>query len=78
MTPRVPSPVPVKAGYDLWSKTYDAYPNPTVATDERHFPGQWSHLKGLRVIEVGCGSWGSTFLPACSQPPGPSWAPPGG
>ena len=56
MTPRVPSPVPVKAGYDLWSKTYDAYPNPTVATDERHFPGQWSHLKGLRVIEVGCGT----------------------
>src|SRR5262245_59563277 len=28
--------VSVQAGYDLWSETYDATPNPVVAMDARH------------------------------------------
>ncbi len=42
--------VPIKAGYDLWSATYDTYPNSTVAIDDRFFPLQWA------VIEIGVGT----------------------
>jgi SAM-dependent methyltransferase len=48
--------LPNSKGYDLWSATYDRYPNPTVAMDERHFPPRWRHLEGGRVLEVGCGT----------------------
>ena len=50
------NPIANREGYDLWSADYDAYPNPTVAMDERHFPSQWRHLVGRRVLEVGCGT----------------------
>ena len=49
-------PITNRDGYDLWSPDYDAYPNPTVATDERHFPIQWSHWRGRKLLEVGCGT----------------------
>lgn len=42
--------------YNRWSSFYDEYPNPTVAADEMHFPALWQHLRGKRVIEVGCGT----------------------
>lgn len=48
--------VPIKAGYDLWSTSYDVYPNSTVAIDERYFPAQWSDLRDRAVIEIGCGT----------------------
>ena len=51
-----PDPIGNRKGYDLWSSSYDVYPNPTVAMDERHFPSQWKHLAGCRVLEVGCGT----------------------
>lgn len=44
------------AGYDRWAGFYDRYPNPTVATDEMAFPPCWSHLRGLEVLEIGCGT----------------------
>lgn len=44
------------AGYDRWSGFYDAYPNPTVAIDDRCFPPFWSHLAGLDLLEIGCGT----------------------
>lgn len=43
-------------GYDRWSRFYDEYPNPTVAADEMHFPRLWAHVRGKRVLEVGCGT----------------------
>ena len=55
MDPR-PTPIGNREGYDLWSSAYDRYPNPTVAMDERHFPPRWTHLRGCRVLEVGCGT----------------------
>jgi SAM-dependent methyltransferase len=55
MDPR-PTPIGNREGYDLWSSAYDRYPNPTVAMDERHFPPRWTHLRGRRVLEVGCGT----------------------
>jgi SAM-dependent methyltransferase len=51
-----PTPIGNRAGYDLWASAYDRYPNPTVAMDERHFPRRWAHLRGLRVLEIGCGT----------------------
>jgi malonyl-CoA O-methyltransferase len=53
---RRPNPISNRAGYDLWSTDYDLYPNPTLAIDERHFPTQWRHLAGRRILEVGCGT----------------------
>ncbi len=55
MEPR-PTPIGNREGYDLWSSAYDRYPNPTVAMDERHFPPRWAHLRGRRLLEVGCGT----------------------
>ncbi|MBP7337820.1 class I SAM-dependent methyltransferase [Niveispirillum sp.] len=45
-----------QAGYDRWARLYDRYPNPTVAADELAFPPLWSHLRGLNVLEIGCGT----------------------
>lgn len=45
-----------EAGYDRWSRLYDAYPNPTVAADDLAFPPFWAHLSGLNVLEIGCGT----------------------
>lgn len=43
-------------GYDRWSAFYDAYPNPTVAIDDLHLPGFYREWRGLRILELGCGS----------------------
>jgi malonyl-CoA O-methyltransferase len=51
-----PNKIANREGYNLWSYTYDHYPNPTVAVDDRHFPAQWRHLTGRNVLEVGCGT----------------------
>lgn len=45
-----------REGYDRWASFYDAYPNPTVAADEEAFPRVWSRLRGVRVLEIGCGT----------------------
>ncbi len=43
-------------GYDRWSAFYDSYPNPTVAIDERHLPALYREWRGLKILELGCGS----------------------
>lgn len=45
-----------EAGYNRWSRLYDAYPNPTVAADDLAFPPFWAHLFGMNVLEIGCGT----------------------
>lgn len=50
------SPINNKDGYDQWSAFYDSYPNPTVAMDERFFPGFWRHHTGKKILEIGCGT----------------------
>jgi len=42
--------------YDRWSAFYDAYPNPTVAVDDLHFPAFYTAVRDLRVLEIGCGT----------------------
>jgi malonyl-CoA O-methyltransferase len=49
----------VKPGYDLWSKIYDEESNPLVAMEERIIwsrIGDAESLKGLRVLDLGCGT----------------------
>ena len=43
-------------GYNIWSEFYDRYPNPTVFQDELSFPPFWNHIRGRRVLEIGCGT----------------------
>jgi SAM-dependent methyltransferase len=43
-------------GYDRWAEAYDTGINSTVAADDLAFPPLWAHLKGVRVLEIGCGT----------------------
>jgi malonyl-CoA O-methyltransferase len=45
-----------QSGYDHWSDFYDRYPNPTVAADDMAFPPLWAHLRGMNILEIGCGT----------------------
>ena len=42
--------------YNIWSKFYDQYPNPTVAIDELKFPSVYSEIENQNVLEIGCGT----------------------
>ncbi|ESQ73735.1 class I SAM-dependent methyltransferase [Asticcacaulis sp. AC402] len=45
-----------RAGYNLWAQLYDACVNSTVATDELVFPPVYRDVRGLDVLEIGCGT----------------------
>jgi SAM-dependent methyltransferase len=55
MSKRVARPG-VREGYDRWSQTYDATPNPIVALDRRHTLRALTPLPGERVLDAGCGT----------------------
>jgi SAM-dependent methyltransferase len=46
----------VRAGYDLWSSSYDATPNPVVALDRRYTLAALAPQPGERVLDAGCGT----------------------
>lgn len=58
--PREPAPavrrVPPRDGYDVWSDTYDATPNPVVAMDVRHTPAALAPRAGERILDAGTGT----------------------
>ena len=45
-----------RAGYDLWSKTYDSTPNPVVAMDSRHTIRLLAPQKDEAILDAGCGT----------------------
>ena len=45
-----------RAGYDLWSKTYDSTPNPVVAMDSRYTVNFLSPQQGEAILDAGCGT----------------------
>lgn len=45
-----------RTGYDRWAPIYDGYVNSTVFVDDLTFPPLWAHMKGWRVLELGCGT----------------------
>ena len=55
MTKRVERPG-VREGYDRWSETYDATPNPIVALDRRYTLAVLDARPGERVLDAGCGT----------------------
>jgi SAM-dependent methyltransferase len=46
----------VRAGYDRWSSSYDATPNPVVALDRRYTFAALAARPGERVLDAGCGT----------------------
>jgi SAM-dependent methyltransferase len=48
--------VGVREGYDRWSETYDATPNPLVALDRRVTLAALRPRPGERVLDAGCGT----------------------
>lgn len=53
------SSLSVRAGYRLWAATYDSWPNPLLALEQRIAAPLLGSLKGARVIDVcaGTGRW---------------------
>ena len=45
-----------RAGYDLWSDTYDSTPNPVVAMDSRQTVKVLSPRRGEFILDAGCGT----------------------
>lgn len=45
-----------RLGYNRWAAIYDGYVNSTVFVDDAAFPPVWAHLKGQKVLELGCGT----------------------
>jgi malonyl-CoA O-methyltransferase len=45
-----------RRGYDRWAPIYDNCANSTVFIDDFAFPPVWAHLKGRKVLELGCGT----------------------
>ncbi|MDP9355841.1 MAG: methyltransferase domain-containing protein [Chloroflexota bacterium] len=43
-------------GYDLWSDTYDATPNPVVRLDQRVTPEMIRSRPAQRILDAGCGT----------------------
>ena len=48
--------VPALEGHRIWSSTYDASPNALLALDMRMVAERLGPLRGLRVVDVGCGT----------------------
>jgi SAM-dependent methyltransferase len=46
----------VRAGYDRWSASYDATPNPVVALDRRYTFAALAPRPGEHVLDAGCGT----------------------
>lgn len=48
--------VNAQEGYDLWSETYDATPNPVVEIDSRHTLKLLAPREGELILDAGCGT----------------------
>jgi malonyl-CoA O-methyltransferase len=46
----------VREGYDRWSTSYDATPNPVVALDRRHTLAALDPRPGEWILDAGCGA----------------------
>lgn len=51
-----PIVLPTQQGYDRWSEIYDGEGNPLVALEEPHVDTALGDVRGLRILDVGCGT----------------------
>ncbi len=49
-------PLPTREGYDRWSEIYDDEANPLIVLEERYFPDLLGDVRGLDVVDLGCGT----------------------
>lgn len=54
--PKAPAVVPTRKGYDLWSEVYDSDGNPLIALEEPVVDRLLGPVRGLKVLDVGCGT----------------------
>jgi malonyl-CoA O-methyltransferase len=55
-TPQHRRNLPTREGYDLWSAVYDHDQNPLVALEEPLLAAAIGEVRGLRALDVGCGT----------------------
>ncbi len=48
--------VPAREGYDRWAEIYDTDGNPLVALEELHFDRALGEVRGLELLDLGCGT----------------------
>lgn len=48
-------------GYDRWAEIYDGEDNPLIRLEERVLPGLLGDVRGLRVVDLGCGTGRVSF-----------------
>jgi malonyl-CoA O-methyltransferase len=48
--------VPTRQGYDRWASSYDTDGNPLIALEEPLVDGLLGDVRGLSVLDVGCGT----------------------
>ena len=56
MTPEATEHLPTREGYDRWAAHYDADANPLVALEGQHVGELLGDVRGLAVLDVGCGT----------------------
>jgi malonyl-CoA O-methyltransferase len=56
LTPEEPDPAAVRSGYDRWSEIYDHESNPLVALEEPVVREALGEVRGLSVLDLGCGT----------------------
>jgi SAM-dependent methyltransferase len=56
MLPPDPIVVPTRDGYDRWAATYDTDGNPLPALEEPRVDALLGDVRGLSVLDVGCGT----------------------
>ena len=47
---------PVVEAFDAWSEVYDTQPNPLLALEERVLGSMMPDVRGLDVLDAGCGT----------------------
>jgi len=55
-TPATPRELPTREGYDQWAGHYDEDANPLVILEEPLVEAALGDARGLRVLDVGCGT----------------------
>jgi predicted enzyme related to lactoylglutathione lyase len=45
-----------REGYDRWATIYDDEVNPLIMLEEQHLPGLLGDVRGLDVVDLGCGT----------------------
>ncbi len=71
--PLTPERVPTEQGYDRWAAVYDSDGNPLVALEEPLTAALVGDVRGLRVLDVGCGT-GRHALRFAAAGTGATWA----